>query len=171
MWKKDSNAFYLYNTVRLTKTILLCLIFAYLFNAQKGINHCILFKNFSYLCRKIAIKQLFTIFESQTKKIAIVCILNIVYLYYVVLGNGWSFTASAYNNFDPGCFNLKFAQFVDRSQFYTAGLTKRWNDGSALTFMYKYNDVHNLTSLAKYARMLQALTELYLQANTSCLSR
>lgn len=67
------------------------------------------------------------------------------------LGKGWSFTASAYNNFDPGCFNLKFAQFVDRSQFYTAGLTKRWNDGSSLTFMYKYNDVHNLTSLAKYA--------------------
>lgn len=47
MWEKVSNAFYLYNTARLTKTILLCLIFAYLFNAQKGVNHCILLKNFS----------------------------------------------------------------------------------------------------------------------------
>ena len=46
------------------------------------------------------------------------------------LGNGWSFTASAYNNIDPGSFNLKIAQFVDRSQFYTAGLTKRWDNGS-----------------------------------------
>lgn len=76
MWEKVSNAFYLYNTARLTKTILLCLIFAYLFNAQKGVNHCFLLKNFSYLCRKIAIKQLFAIFESQTKKIARVCILK-----------------------------------------------------------------------------------------------
>lgn len=67
------------------------------------------------------------------------------------LGKGWSYTASAYNNFDPGCFKIKFAQYVDRSQFYTGGLTKHWDNGAQLTFMYKHTDVHNLSSAANYA--------------------
>lgn len=67
------------------------------------------------------------------------------------LGRGWTYTASAYNNFDPGSFKIKFAQYVDRSQFYTGGLTKHWNNGAQLTFMYKYTNVHNLTGLANYA--------------------
>lgn len=67
------------------------------------------------------------------------------------LGKGWTYTASAYNNFDPGSFKIKFAQYVDRSQFYTGGLTKHWDNGAMLTFMYKHTDVHNLSSAANYA--------------------
>lgn len=67
------------------------------------------------------------------------------------LGKGWHFTASAYNNFDPGSFKIRFAQYTDRSQFYTGGLTKDWSNGARLTFMYRYTDVHNLTGMANYA--------------------
>ena len=67
------------------------------------------------------------------------------------LGKGWYYTLSAYNNFDPGSFSLRFTKYSDRAQFYTGGLTKRWSDGSQLSFLYKFTDVHNLTIAANYA--------------------
>lgn len=62
------------------------------------------------------------------------------------------FTLSAYQNFDPGSMDLKFTNFIDRAQFYTAGLTHLFNnDRGRISVFYKYNVTHPLTSLANYA--------------------
>lgn len=62
------------------------------------------------------------------------------------------FTLSTYQNFDPGSMNLKFTNFIDRAQFYTAGLTHLFNDDRGrFSVFYKYNETHPLTALANYA--------------------
>lgn len=62
------------------------------------------------------------------------------------------FTLSAYQNFDPGSMDLKFTNFIDRAQFYTAGLTHLFNnDRGRISVFYKYNVTHPLTALANYA--------------------
>lgn len=62
------------------------------------------------------------------------------------------FTLSAYQNFDPGSMDLKFTNFIDRAQFYTAGLTHLFNnDRGRISVFYKYNITHPLTTLANYA--------------------
>ena len=62
------------------------------------------------------------------------------------------FTLSAYQNFDPGCMDLKFTNYIDRAQFYTAGLTHLFNnDRGRFSVFYKYNITHPLTALANYA--------------------
>lgn len=62
------------------------------------------------------------------------------------------FTLSAYQNFDPGSMDLKFTNFIDRAQFYTAGLTHLFNnDRGRISVFYKYNITHPLTALANYA--------------------
>lgn len=62
------------------------------------------------------------------------------------------FTLSAYQNFDPGSMDLKFTNFIDRAQFYTAGLTRLFNnDRGRFSVFYKYNVTHPLTALANYA--------------------
>lgn len=62
------------------------------------------------------------------------------------------FTLSTYQNFDPGSMNLKFTNYIDRAQFYTAGLTHLFNDDRGrFSVFYKYNDTHPLTALANYA--------------------
>lgn len=62
------------------------------------------------------------------------------------------FTLSTYQNFDPGSMNLKFTNYIDRAQFYTAGLTHIFNDDRGrFSVFYKYNEPHPLTALANYA--------------------
>lgn len=62
------------------------------------------------------------------------------------------FTLSAYQNFDPGSMDLKFTNYIDRAQFYTAGLTRLFNnDRGRFSVFYKYNITHPLTALANYA--------------------
>lgn len=62
------------------------------------------------------------------------------------------FTLSTYQNFDPGSMNLKFTNYIDRAQFYTAGLTHLFNDDRGrFSVFYKYNEPHPLTALANYA--------------------
>lgn len=62
------------------------------------------------------------------------------------------FTLSTYQNFDPGSMNLKFTNYIDRAQFYTAGLTHFFNDDRGrFSVFYKYNETHPLTALANYA--------------------
>ena len=65
------------------------------------------------------------------------------------LGNNWYYTMGAYANFDPNSFDLKFAQYSDRTQIYRAGLTKRFNNGKGeISVLYKYA---NSASLSNYA--------------------
>ncbi len=62
------------------------------------------------------------------------------------------YTLSAYQNFDPGSFDLKFTNFIDRAQFYTAGITHLFNhDKGRFSVFYKYNVTHPLTTSANYA--------------------
>lgn len=62
------------------------------------------------------------------------------------------FTLSTYQNFDPGSMDLKFTNYIDRAQFYTAGLTRLFNnDRGRFSVFYKYNVTHPLTALANYA--------------------
>lgn len=62
------------------------------------------------------------------------------------------FTLSTYQNFDPGSMDLKFTNYIDRAQFYTAGLTRLFNnDRGRFSVFYKYNVPHPLTTLANYA--------------------
>lgn len=62
------------------------------------------------------------------------------------------FTLSTYQNFDPGSMNLKFTNYIDRAQFYTAGLTHLFNDDRGRFSVFcKYNETHPLTALANYA--------------------
>ena len=68
------------------------------------------------------------------------------------LANKTYFTLSTYQNFDPGSMDLKFTNYIDRAQFYTAGLTRLFNnDRGRFSVFYKYNVTHPLTALANYA--------------------
>ncbi|MDD2960961.1 MAG: TonB-dependent receptor [Muribaculaceae bacterium] len=68
------------------------------------------------------------------------------------IAKNWTYTVGVYQNFDPGSFDLKFANYIDRAQFYTAGITHKWNDGrSKFSALYKYTNVRPLTSAANYA--------------------
>lgn len=65
------------------------------------------------------------------------------------IGKGWYYTVGAYANFDPNSFDLKFAEYSDRTQIYRAGLTKKFNNGKGeISFLYKYA---NSASLSNYA--------------------
>ncbi len=62
------------------------------------------------------------------------------------------YTLSVYQNFDPGSFDLKFTNFIDRAQFYTAGITHLFNnDKGRFSLFYKYTQTHPLTGSANYA--------------------
>lgn len=53
---------------------------------------------------------------------------------------GWSYTIGSYQNFDPGSNKNDYADNQDRTQIYTFGLTKRWNeDKGKFSLFYKYH--------------------------------
>lgn len=60
------------------------------------------------------------------------------------IGNKWLYTASAYQNFDPGSFDLKIDEYSDRTQIYHAGLTRLFdNNRGKISVIYKYANSRN----------------------------
>ncbi|TGX83127.1 TonB-dependent receptor [Palleniella muris] len=54
------------------------------------------------------------------------------------------FTASVYQNFDPGSFRLKFTDYADRTQLYHLGLTHLLpNNRGRISLMYKHSRNEN----------------------------
>lgn len=66
------------------------------------------------------------------------------------LGDRWLYTASIYQNFDPGSFKPKFTDFSDRTQIYNAGITRLLNRGK-VSLMYKYANSKGLGSMVNSA--------------------
>ncbi len=55
------------------------------------------------------------------------------------IGDHWLYTASVYQNFDPGTFKVRIEDFSDRTQIYHAGLTRLFNDNKGkISLIYKY---------------------------------
>ncbi len=55
------------------------------------------------------------------------------------MGRGWYFNLGAYANYDPSSVRQPTRRFVNQSQIYKLGLTKRWNEGrTSLSLLYKY---------------------------------
>ena len=58
----------------------------------------------------------------------------------------WSYSASIYQNFDPGSFKLKFTNYNDRTQFYSGFITKKLaNNKGKISLGYKYSQSNRLT--------------------------
>lgn len=63
------------------------------------------------------------------------------------IGNGWYYSGSVYQNFDPGSFKLRFAQYQDRTEIYKFALTKLYNEGRGrLSAIYHYSNSHWLSN-------------------------
>lgn len=55
------------------------------------------------------------------------------------IGNKWRYSASMYQNFDPGTFDVKFDEYADRTQIYRGGLTRLFNNNKGkISLLYKY---------------------------------
>ena len=68
------------------------------------------------------------------------------------IGDNWLYTASVYQNFDPGSFKLHFTDYADRTQIYHFGLTRLLNKGKGrISLLYKYSDSKNPGSFANAA--------------------
>lgn len=66
------------------------------------------------------------------------------------IGDKWLYTASVYQNFDPGYFKVKFTDFSDRTQIYHAGLTRLFDKGQ-LSVLYKYSKNNALGTMINNA--------------------
>ena len=66
------------------------------------------------------------------------------------IGDKWLYTASMYQNFDPGSFDPQFTDFSDRTQLYHAGLTRLLDKGK-LTLKYKFSKSQALGSMVNAA--------------------
>lgn len=66
------------------------------------------------------------------------------------IGDRWLYTASIYQNFDPGSFNPKFTDYSDRTQIYHAGLTHLLDKGR-ISLIYKYSKSNGLGSMVNSA--------------------
>ena len=63
------------------------------------------------------------------------------------IGKDWFYSGSIYQNFDPGSFKLRFAQYQDRTQIYKFALTKFYNEGRGqLSAIYHYSNSHWLSN-------------------------
>ena len=63
------------------------------------------------------------------------------------LGKDWFYSGSIYQNFDPGSFKLRFAQYQDRTQIYKFALTKRYHENRGqLSAVYHYSNSHWLSN-------------------------
>ena len=68
------------------------------------------------------------------------------------IGDKWLYSASVYQNFDPGYFDPKFTDFSDRTQLYHAALTRELGDGAGrLSLIYKYSQSEALGSMVNAA--------------------
>ena len=66
------------------------------------------------------------------------------------IGDKWLYTASMYQNFDPGSFDPQFTDYSDRTQLYHAGLTRLFDKGN-LTLKYKFSKSQALGSMVNAA--------------------
>lgn len=66
------------------------------------------------------------------------------------IGEKWLYTASVYQNFDPGYFKVKFTDFSDRTQIYHAGLTRLLKNGQ-ISLLYKFSKSNALGSMINSA--------------------
>ncbi len=63
------------------------------------------------------------------------------------LGHNWFFAGDVYQNFDPGAVQLKYTNYVDRTQIYKGALTKKFNNlKGEFSLLYKHSDSRSLTS-------------------------
>lgn len=63
------------------------------------------------------------------------------------LGKGWFYSGSTYQNFDPGTFKLRFAQYQDRTEIYKFALTKEYASGRGrFSAVYHYSNSHWLSN-------------------------
>ena len=62
----------------------------------------------------------------------------------------WLYSASIYQNFDPGSFKPKFTDFSDRTQIYHAALTHMLDKGK-ISLIYKYSKSNGLGSMINAA--------------------
>lgn len=68
------------------------------------------------------------------------------------IGERWLYTASIYQNFDPGSFAPKFESFNDRTQLYHAGLTWLFNKNRGkFSVVYKFSKSNALGSMINAA--------------------
>lgn len=68
------------------------------------------------------------------------------------MGNGWYYSGSVYQNFDPGSFDLKFTPYQDRTQIFKAALTKRYSQGRGqVSLIYHFSESHNLNNVGNSA--------------------
>ena len=55
------------------------------------------------------------------------------------IGDKWRYSASMYQNFDPGTFDVKIDEYADRTQIYRGGLTRLFNNNKGkISLLYKY---------------------------------
>ncbi len=66
------------------------------------------------------------------------------------IGDRWLYTASVYQNFDPGYFKVRFTDFSDRTQIYHAGLTRLLDNGK-VSVLYKFSKSNALGSMVNSA--------------------
>ena len=66
------------------------------------------------------------------------------------ISDEWLYTASMYQNFDPGSFDPQFTDYSDRTQLYHAGLTRLFRKGK-LTLKYKFAKSQALGSMINAA--------------------
>ena len=65
------------------------------------------------------------------------------------LGKGWLYSASMYQDFDPGTFDIKATPFQDRTQIYKFAITKKYNnDRGAFTALYNFSKSHPVYTFA-----------------------
>ena len=63
------------------------------------------------------------------------------------LGNNWFYSGSMYQNFDPGSFKLRFAQYQDRTEIYKLSLSKLYHPGRGqFSVIYHYSNSHWLSN-------------------------
>lgn len=67
------------------------------------------------------------------------------------INKNWQYAASVYQDFDPGSFDTKFADYHDRAQIYKFALTRKLGDKGKLSFLYKYSYDKNLANIVTYA--------------------
>ena len=55
------------------------------------------------------------------------------------IGNGWGYTLSTFQNYDPGSNHLDVIGIQDRKHMYKAGVNKRWDDGRGeVSLLYQF---------------------------------
>lgn len=63
------------------------------------------------------------------------------------IGKGWFYSGSIYQNFDPGSFKLRFAQYQDRTEIYKFALSKLYDEGRGqFSVVYHYSNSHWLSN-------------------------